>query len=94
MVIIMSRQRKQNVEGVIKMVEKSELVEEEYLPEVKFIIVPIKLGMGDSGGVFVREADEVVSKWIRKGYTLLSAVRGEFIPDKRVQVICTLVRKE
>jgi len=87
----MSRQRKQNVEGEIMMVEKVEVVEE-YLPEVKFVIVPIRLGMGESGAVFIREADEVVSKWVRKGYTLLSAIRGEFISGDRAQIVCTLIR--
>lgn len=73
---------------------ETNIMSNENLPSVKFLVIPIALGAsGMSGGaVNVREADAVVSEWIEKGYTLFSVIRGEFIPGDRVQIICTLVR--
>jgi len=68
-------------------------MEAEYLPSVKFMVVPIRLGMADSGAMGVREVDALVSEWVDKGYKLLSVVRGEFIPSDRAQVICVLVKE-
>lgn len=64
---------------------------EEYLPLVKFVVIPIALGMSDSGAIGIRDADSVASKWIEKGYKLLSAERVETVAGDRVQVLCTFV---
>lgn len=78
-----------------KLEPKGEMVmTDEYLPEVKFVILPIALSGGtDSGAVNIREADAVASEWIAKGYELVSVLRGEFIANDRAQVICVFVRK-
>lgn len=77
-----------------KLVEgETETMVDEYLPPVKFVIVPIALGNTGSGAVGVREADRVVSEWVDKGYKLFASFRGEFIPGDRAQIVCVLVRE-
>jgi hypothetical protein len=66
---------------------------DEYLPQIKFIVVPIALGNVGSGAVGVREADQFVSEWIAKGYKLFATFRGEFVPGDRAQIVCVLVRE-
>ena len=81
----MARPRKLEIEGETVMVD-------EYLPEVKFVIIPIALASTDSGAIGVRAADAVASDWVKKGYKLLSAERGEFVAGDRASVICTFVK--
>lgn len=82
----MARPRKLEAEGETK------IMAEEYLPEVKFVIIPIALSPTESGAVGVRDADKRASDWVKKGYKLLSVERGEFVAGDRVQVICTFVK--
>ena len=82
----MARPRKLEAEGETK------IMAEEYLPEVKFVIIPIAIAPTDSGAVGVRQADAVASDWVRKGYKLLSVERGEYVAGDRASIICTFVK--
>ena len=87
----MARPRKIPVEtGEVK------TMADEYLPLVKFIVVPVSInpsGVVTKGAMQVRDADSLLSDWVGKGYKLLSVVGGEFIPNDRVQLVCTLVKE-
>ena len=80
----MARPRKLETEG--------ETVMDEYLPEVKFVIIPIALASTESGAIGVRQADAIASDWVKRGYKLLSAERGEFVAGDRAQLICVYVK--